>query len=67
MRDLLLRRIVVDMISITQNFALASQVPLFEAVDSVKDCLAIATGVICTMKARRNTSPFIQRLYRLLS
>jgi argininosuccinate lyase len=26
------------------------KVPLFEAVDSVKDCLAIATGVICTMK-----------------
>mmetsp|Transcript_27565 Transcript_27565/g.57677 ORF Transcript_27565/g.57677 Transcript_27565/m.57677 type:complete len:469 (-) Transcript_27565:4832-6238(-) len=26
------------------------KVPLFEAVDTVKDCLAIATGVICTMK-----------------
>lgn len=26
------------------------KIPLFEAVDSVKDCLAIATGVICTMK-----------------
>lgn len=24
--------------------------PLFEAVDTVKDCLAIVTGVICTMK-----------------
>jgi len=26
------------------------KVPLFEAVDTVKDCLAIATGVICTMR-----------------
>jgi argininosuccinate lyase len=26
------------------------KVPLFEAVDTVKDCLAIATGVIVTMK-----------------
>jgi len=26
------------------------KVPLFQAVDTVKDCLAIATGVICTMK-----------------
>jgi argininosuccinate lyase len=26
------------------------KVPLFDAVDTVKDCLAIATGVICTMK-----------------
>jgi argininosuccinate lyase len=26
------------------------KVPLFEAVDTVKDCLAICTGVICTMK-----------------
>ena len=28
------------------------KVPLFNAVDTVKDCLAIATGVICTMKPR---------------
>lgn len=28
------------------------KVPLFEAVDTVKDCLAIATGVICTMKPK---------------
>ena len=26
------------------------KVPLFQAVDTVKDCVAIATGVICTMK-----------------
>lgn len=26
------------------------KVPLFQAVDTVKDCLAIATGVICTIK-----------------
>jgi len=26
------------------------KVPLFSAVDTVKDCLAIATGVICTMR-----------------
>ena len=26
------------------------KVPLFQAVDTVKDCLAIVTGVICTMK-----------------
>jgi len=26
------------------------KVPLFEMVDTVKDCLAIATGVVCTMK-----------------
>ena len=26
------------------------KVPLFDAVDTVKDCLAIATGVIVTMK-----------------
>ena len=26
------------------------KVPLFDAVDTVKDCLAICTGVICTMK-----------------
>ena len=26
------------------------KVPLFDAVDTVKDCLAIATGVILTMK-----------------
>jgi argininosuccinate lyase len=28
------------------------KVPLFDAVDTVKDCLAIATGVICTMKPK---------------
>jgi argininosuccinate lyase len=28
------------------------QVPLFNAVDTIKDCLAIATGVICTMKPK---------------
>ena len=28
------------------------KVPLFQAVDTVKDCLAIATGVICTMKPK---------------
>lgn len=27
------------------------KVPLFQAVDTVKDCLAITTGVICTLKA----------------
>lgn len=26
------------------------KMPLFEAVDTVKDCIAICTGVICTMK-----------------
>jgi len=26
------------------------KVPLFQSVDTVKDCLAIATGVICTMR-----------------
>lgn len=30
------------------------KVPLFEAVDTVKDCLAIATGVILTMKADKD-------------
>ena len=28
------------------------QVPLFNAADTIKDCLAIATGVICTMKPK---------------
>lgn len=28
------------------------KVPLFHSVDTVKDCLAIATGVICTMKPK---------------
>lgn len=27
------------------------KIPLFDAVDTVKDCVAICTGVVCTMKA----------------
>jgi len=29
------------------------KVPLFHSVDTVKDCLAICTGVICTMKPKK--------------